>query len=69
MGENYYLIKSNYGEGYVKKDSAKFLGDTAIVVDVTSQVVSMYEKGELILSAPVVTGHKTNSPTPEGILK
>lgn len=69
MGENYYLIKSNYGEGYVKKDSAKFLGDTAIVVDVTSQVVSMYEKGELILSAPVVTGHKTNSPTPEGIFK
>ena len=69
MGENYYLIKSSYGEGYVKKSSAAFLGDLAIAVDVTSQIASVYKNGGTIMNIPVITGHKTNCPTPEGIFR
>lgn len=65
IGENYYLINSEYyGSGYLKKQDGKFLGDIAIGVDVTSQLCTLYVNGAYDMSIETVTGHSINSPTP-----
>lgn len=68
-GEKYYLIDSEYGSGYIKKNSAEYMGDLSVAVDVTSQLGKVFRKGASIKAFPVVTGHEIDSPTPEGILR
>lgn len=67
-GENYYLINSENGEGYIKKSSAKSLGDVAVVVDVSSQVVTLFKNGSYFHTGACVTG-KNSTPTEIGLFK
>lgn len=66
--ENYYLINSINGEGYIKKSNAKSLGDVAVVVDVSSQVVSLFKNGNYFHTGACVTG-KDSTPTNIGLFK
>ena len=67
IGDNYCLVKTDYGTGYLRRSDTENLGETTIVVDVTSQLQSLIEGGEYIFTSKVVTGHSKNSPTPSGI--
>lgn len=65
-GENYYLVKSDCGTGYIRRSDTKSLGDVAVVVDVSSQLVSLFKDGEYFLTSSVVTG-KNETPTDLGL--
>ncbi len=67
VGEDYCLVNTDYGQGYIRRADVDLLGNTAIVVDVTSQLQSLIINGEFVYSSPVVTGHSKKSPTPSGI--
>ena len=57
--DSYYYLKFDDQEGYINKDNIDILTDTYIIVDISDQELSLYEKGELLLKTPVVTGLPT----------
>lgn len=65
--ENAYYTELNGTCGYIAKDSIKLLDDKYIVVDISDQVVEMYDNNDLLLSTSVVTGTKDTHPTPTGV--
>jgi uncharacterized protein YgiM (DUF1202 family) len=65
-GENYYLVNTPYGEGYVKKNEFSSLGSVSVVVDVTSQTVALFKDGGYYLTGACVTG-KNATPTSYGL--
>lgn len=67
-GEDYYLIDSERGKGYIKRNSARSLGDVAVVVDISSQLVTLYVDSKPVLTSPIVTGKKS-TPTDLGLFE
>lgn len=68
IGDNYYLISSEAGTGYIPKRSAEKLGDVVVVVDVSSQVMTLYKEALPALHGAVVTG-KPSTPSDIGLFK
>ena len=65
--ENAYYTDINGTCGYVAKDNVKLLDDKYIVVDISDQVVEMYDNNDLLLSSAVVTGRPPQNSTPTGV--
>ena len=65
--ENAYYTEVNGVSGYVAKDNVKLLDDKYIVVDISDQVVEMYDNNDLLLSSAVVTGMPPKHSTPTGV--
>ena len=68
IGDNYYLMTSEYGSGYVSKSSAKKLGDVVVVVDVSSQDMTLYSDSVPRLHGSVITG-KPSTPSHIGLFE
>ena len=66
--EDFYLVETEKGIGYIKKNDTKNLENIYAVVDISSQVLKIYDGRDEILSYPVVTG-KNSTPTDLGIFK
>ena len=66
-GENqdYYFIENEGRFGYVMKSHCERLTDTYVVVDISDQILKIYNRGEEIFSSYVVTG-KDTTPTYTG---
>lgn len=66
--ENYYLVQTSDYIGYIEKTKVEELTGTFIVVDISDQVLKLYENNEVVLECPVVTGNVSNdNSTTEGI--
>ena len=63
---DYFLISSQYGDGYIKRKDVKNLGDFFVVIDVSDQRLELYKNGSVVLSSSVVTG-KDKTPTSYGV--
>lgn len=63
---DYYLASINNEVGYIKKSDTQDLKDTFVIVDISDQQAYLYEKNELIVTTPVVTG-KLSTPTTKGL--
>lgn len=57
-----YLVKCNGQFGYISKEHACTLGDTYVVIDISSQNLKLYVDDKLIVDTSIVTG-KDTSPT------
>ena len=55
-GEKSSLISSEYGDGYIKTDELKTIGENCVVVDVSSQLLTYFENCNPILTGSTVTG-------------
>ncbi len=67
-GDSYYLVTSENGSGYIKRGVTENLGDVAVVVDVSSQLLTLYKDAEPFHTASVVTG-KNSMPTDIGLFQ
>lgn len=67
-GENYYLIASDAGVGYIRRDVAKNLGNVAVVVDISTQNLVLYKDAKPYYISNVVTG-QTSTPTDIGLFE
>ncbi len=67
-GDNYYLVSTPNGDGYVKKGDFKSLGDGAVVVDVSEQTIALFKDGGYYLTGACVTG-KNTTPTSIGLFQ
>lgn len=65
--ENSYLVKQDNNIGYIYKDNAEEISGKFVVVDISDQIVNLYNDGKITLSSPVVTGRAKKSPTTKGI--
>ena len=65
--ENAYYVEVNNNMGYISKDYVELIEDKYIVVDISNQIVEMYNDNELLLSTSVVTGKPSKHPTPTGV--
>lgn len=67
LGENqdYFFTQVNGKFGYIGKNHCERLTDTYVVVDISDQILKIYQRGEEILSTYVVTG-KDSTPTYPG---
>lgn len=63
---NYY-VEVNGITGYIEKSNIELLNDKYIVVDISDQIVEMYNNNELLLSTSVVTGKPSKHSTPTGV--
>lgn len=61
-----YLITSEAGDGYIRRSDTKSLGDSVVVVDVSSQTMSYYDNCDMVLTGATVTG-KNSTPTEYGV--
>lgn len=68
IGDTYYLISSECGSGYIPKSSAEKLGDAVVVVDVSSQVMTLYNDSIPRLHGSIITG-KPETPSHIGLFK
>lgn len=66
--EDYYLVRTNDYIGYVEKHSLEELEETFVVVDISDQELTLYKDNEIILKAPVVTGHP-DTPSDKGLFE
>lgn len=62
----FYLVKTNEGVGFVPIENTSFLGDKAVVVDISSQKTYLYYDNKRQLTTDCVTG-KPSSPTYLGL--
>ena len=62
-----YLVEADGVVGYVDKNSVEDLTGTYSVVDISDQVIRVYEDTEVLLESPVVTGNASTTPTKEGL--
>ena len=62
---DFYLIESDGIVGYIKKNNTRELKGTYIVVDISSQQMTVYNDLEAVLTSSVVTG-KNSTPTDLG---
>jgi len=61
-----YLVQTTDYIGYVDKEDTEVIeDDTFVVVDISEQMLYLYENGDKIFECPVITG-KPSSPTYEG---
>ena len=64
--DDYYFIESNGLVGYVPKSCVGSLHDVYVVVDISDQVLKLYNGTELILTSDIVSG-KNETPSDYGI--
>jgi len=62
-----YYVEANGIMGYMSKSDIQLLSDKYIVVDISDQIVEMYDNNELLLSSSVVTGKPPKNSTPTGV--
>lgn len=68
--EDYYLVQTSDYIGYIEKTRVEELTGTFIVVDISDQVLKLYENNEVVLEYPVVTGNvSSGNSTTEGVFK
>ena len=63
--DNYYYVESDGIIGFRKKNACQELNDKFIVVDISSQTITVYDNVNEILASKVVTG-KNSTPTDLG---
>jgi lipoprotein-anchoring transpeptidase ErfK/SrfK len=61
-----YLVYINGKLGYVSKEHVNSLGDTYIIIDISSQNLKLYVDDKLIIDTEIVTG-KDSTPTYRGL--
>lgn len=65
--DSYYGIKTDDKQGFVDKNVSDILTDTYVIVDISDQNLKLYDKGEVIVDTPVVTGtYNTKRETTRG---
>ena len=64
---NNYYVEANGLTGYMPKSDIQLFNDKYIVVDISDQLVEMYDNNELLLSSSVVTGKPPKRSTPTGV--
>lgn len=65
--ENYYFVRVADRIGYIPKDKAANLYNTFVVVDISSQKLTLYKNNEVLLETDIVSGKKGIYDTPTGI--
>lgn len=53
--------------GYVDKNQVMSMDGTYAVVDISDQIIRVYNENEVLLESPVVTGNASKTPTKEGL--
>lgn len=64
--DEYFLVKCNGKIGYMNKEYAQSLGDTYVIIDISSQHLKSYVDDKLVVETDIVTG-QDSSPTYCGI--
>ena len=64
-GDWYYVRVGNM-LGYIKKEYTETLNGKFVVVDISSQILTLYDNNKIILETPVVTGNQGIYDTPTG---
>ena len=67
---NSYFVETEGYNGYVPMSSLSFLNNSAIIVDISDQILKFYENNQLILECPVITGSEdpyNYHPSTEGL--
>lgn len=62
-----YLVRANNCIGYIPKNKTKDLDNIFVVVDISSQKLTLYNNNQIILETDIVTGTKWQYDTPTGI--
>lgn len=60
---NWYKVKISSGYGYIRSD---LVSHSLIILDISEQMLFLYQNGKNMLIAPVVTGNAGNHDTPIG---
>lgn len=64
--DNYYLVRCGGTFGYILEEYTTSLGDTYVIIDISSQNLKLYVNDKLVVDTRIVTG-KDSSPTYCGI--
>ena len=57
LEEGYYLVATTDNQvGYIKKSDMGALTDTAVVIDISSQTLTVYSDNQIVLTSPIVSG-------------
>lgn len=64
--DDYYLASVNGVIGYISKEHSQSLGDTYVIIDISSQNLKVYVDDKLIINTSIVTG-KDSTPTYCGV--
>ncbi len=57
LEEGYYLVATGDAQvGYVKKSDMGTLTDTAVVIDISAQTLTVYSGNKIVLTSPIVSG-------------
>lgn len=64
--DEYYLVKVGETIGYISKEHSQSLGDTYVIIDISSQNLKVYVDDKMIIDTPIVTG-KDSTPTYCGV--
>lgn len=64
--DNQYLVKVNGTIGFVDKKHVQSLGDTYVIIDISSQNLKVYVDDKMIIDTAIVTG-KDSTPTYCGV--
>ncbi len=65
--DDFYLVESDAGVGYVKKAQTGTLTGTYVVVDISTQTLTLYRGMEELFSTDVVTGKEDSTPSDIGV--
>lgn len=63
---DWYLVRVDNRIGYIKREYTETLTGKFVVVDISSQTLTLYDGNTIILETPVVTGDKDKYDTPTG---
>ena len=57
LENGYYLVSTDDAQvGYIKKGDMGILTDTAVVVDISAQTLTVYSNNQIVLTSPIVSG-------------
>ena len=60
LENGYYLVATGDAQvGYIRRSDMAELTDTAVVVDISSQTLTVYSNNRIVLTAPIVSGRDT----------
>lgn len=62
-----YYVRAGGCLGYIPKDKTATLYNTFVVVDISSQKLTLYHNNEILVETDIVTGQKYEYDTPTGI--
>ncbi|MBQ7241151.1 MAG: L,D-transpeptidase family protein [Bacilli bacterium] len=61
------LVESDGVAGYVNKNQVMSMDGIYAVVDISDQIIRIYNENEVLMESPVVTGNASTTPTKEGL--